>query len=402
MAMRSDRQRRHRTRDGRSSFLLVCHVGGGGTERHLREVAELLSRVGDVYWLKIAAPGSHGTGDRQQLSLIPLCPRGEARRFDFESEFEELLELLQRLGLSRAHFHHTLGHEGHLEELVLGLGIPFDITLHDYRLLSPSFVLCGPDGFHGEPDSTNEIAQSEAGRIGWTLAGWRDSYRWFLARAARIITPSVDCKLRFERYFPELGIIAASHPDVSGVELPTPDPKPPSNGGPLRILTLGAFYRHKGADVLVEVARRSEAEDLPLEFHHLGELPEHPADSLSSRLTVHGRYRDADLGAWLARLRPHVAWFPAQWPETYSYTLSAALLARLPIVATDLGAHPERLGGRPWTWLCPWQAGAPVWCRTLVSVRDRLLACDPPTEPPTLARASSTFYPDEYLEPFTS
>lgn len=38
--------------------------------------------------------------------------------------------------------------------------------------------------------------------------------------------------------------------------------------------------------------------------------------------------------------------FPAQWPETYSYTLSHALASGLPIIAPNLGAFPERLSGR--------------------------------------------------------
>ena len=37
--------------------------------------------------------------------------------------------------------------------------------------------------------------------------------------------------------------------------------------------------------------------------------------------------------------------FPAQVPETYAYTLSVALASGLPIVASALGALPERLAG---------------------------------------------------------
>lgn len=38
-------------------------------------------------------------------------------------------------------------------------------------------------------------------------------------------------------------------------------------------------------------------------------------------------------------------WFPAQWPETYSYTLSACLLGGWPVVAPDLGAFAEKVKG---------------------------------------------------------
>lgn len=40
---------------------------------------------------------------------------------------------------------------------------------------------------------------------------------------------------------------------------------------------------------------------------------------------IHGAYKDKDLVQIIRRLKPNLVWFPAQWPETYSYTLSACL-----------------------------------------------------------------------------
>ena len=57
-------------------------------------------------------------------------------------------------------------------------------------------------------------------------------------------------------------------------------------------------------------------------------------EPLAERIAMTGEYAEADLPALLAKVKPHVVWFPAQWPETYSYTLSAAIDAGLPIVAT--------------------------------------------------------------------
>jgi hypothetical protein len=48
-----------------------------------------------------------------------------------------------------------------------------------------------------------------------------------------------------------------------------------------------------------------------------------------------GQYAESELPALLAKVRPHVVWFPAQWPETYSYTLTAATAV---LNATD--SHP--------------------------------------------------------------
>jgi glycosyltransferase involved in cell wall biosynthesis len=68
-----------------------------------------------------------------------------------------------------------------------------------------------------------------------------------------------------------------------------------------------------------------------------------------------------------------VIWFPAQWPETYSYTLSAAMRAGLPIVAPDFGAFPERLSLRPFTWIEPWDRSISHWLDLFLAVRDHLL-----------------------------
>ena len=65
-------------------------------------------------------------------------------------------------------------------------------------------------------------------------------------------------------------------------------------------------------------------------------------------------------------------WFPGQWPETYSYTLSDAIDAGLPIVATRIGAFPERLEGRPLTWLVDPEASPEEWLAVFAKVRGAL------------------------------
>ena len=62
-------------------------------------------------------------------------------------------------------------------------------------------------------------------------------------------------------------------------------------------------------------------------------------------LTIGGSYPE-DKALELASLeRPDAFLFLSQVPETYSYTLTVAMQSGLPIVATRLGAFPERLQG---------------------------------------------------------
>ena len=63
----------------------------------------------------------------------------------------------------------------------------------------------------------------------------------------------------------------------------------------------------------------------------------------------------------LAAERPDVIWFPAQVPETYVYTLTVAMATGVPIVASALGAFPERLAAHARSLLVAWDASPAEW-----------------------------------------
>ena len=89
-------------------------------------------------------------------------------------------------------------------------------------------------------------------------------------------------------------------------------------------------------------------------------------------------------------LQPDLVWFPAQVPESYSYTLSAALRAGLPVVAPNLGAFAERLNGRAWTWVEPWSRSADEWLAFFQQLRQQHFI---PGTPPQRALAVRAINP---------
>jgi glycosyltransferase involved in cell wall biosynthesis len=100
----------------------------------------------------------------------------------------------------------------------------------------------------------------------------------------------------------------------------------------------------------------------------IGATTEPIAQSPATPLTIHGSYEEAQLAQLLAAERPDVLFFPAQVPETYAYALSTALATDLPIVASAIGALPERLAGRARVRLLPYDADAAQWNAALVEV----------------------------------
>ena len=82
---------------------------------------------------------------------------------------------------------------------------------------------------------------------------------------------------------------------------------------------------------------------------------------LSPWVVNHGAYRLDQLEEKLDSIKPHVVWFPALWPETYSYTLSIALEHTYPVVCPNIGAFVERIENRNHSLLLPWNI-KPIDC----------------------------------------
>lgn len=356
--------------------LFVIHERGGGTKKHVEELARLFSSTAHFLLLH---PGSN---DQHLLSW--LHP-DEALQliFNLPGDADALQECLQSLEVRRIHFHHTLGLHPMVLELPARLGIPYDFTLHDYYPCCPQITLTDHHNHYcGEPAvvGCNRCLAIRPVRDGGDIQTWRQRYQPLITQAARVLAPSRDSAQRLARYFPTANILWAPHPDLDDRPCPPPQPLQLPPDAPLRIVVLGALSPTKGADMLEQCALDACLRGLPLAFELIGYAYRALRCPPRGFLQVHGPYDDTELPALLAAARPHLVWFPALWPETYSYTLSACLHLGLSVVVPDLGAFPERVAGRPWSWICPWQQSARVWNDFFIQIREQCFipGCPPP------------------------
>ena len=154
----------------------------------------------------------------------------------------------------------------------------------------------------------------------------------------------------------------------------------PPGDGKLKIAVLGTLVNHKGARTVASVAEM--ADPATTEIHLIGHTDGPFSERAAERMKITGRYDDADLPGLIETIAPHLIWFPAVWPETFSYTLSAAIDAGIPIAATQIGAHTERLAGRPFTWLADIATSPLDWIRLFDEIRATLLNSPPIAAPP--------------------
>lgn len=326
--------------------VVINHCRGGGTERHMLEFSAQISAQAQVYLL---SPET----ENGRLYLRPFAQREHAGLvFDPATQMPQLLDTLRWLGVARLHYHHTIGLPASMLLLPEQLPCSYDVTVHDYYFACPQVTLADEQGrYCGAPDAAgcNACLATRPAPAQQSIEQWREQGAQFLNAAERVFVPSVDTLTRMQGYFPLAHFIWAEHePRLDQREVAVIERRVDE---PLRILVLGALSIFKGADALEASALHARAQRAPLEFHLLGYAYRALRTRPFSHLKVHGAYQDAELTELIAKINPHVVWFPGSCPETHSYTLSAVLASGLPVVATNIGAFPERLEGRPWTWL---------------------------------------------------
>ena len=355
----------------RPVILAVLHDRQGGTERHVHELASTLRERAQFLVLRPMP------GERVSLRL-PDPEESFELAFSLPADQPALLDALRRFGVQHLHYHHLLGHGDFIRSLPGHLGVSYDFTAHDYHTICPQISLtdrsnayCGELGL----EQCATCLKHSPAPGGVDIVTWRRNHAAFLSEARFLLAPARDALARVAKLVPGTAARVVPHTDI-GRDTLLPEPKPIRLEGsrPLKVAVIGALSIIKGADLLEDVAVAAAKQGAPVEFHLIGYGYRALRTQPHARLTVHGRYEEEDLPSLLDWLQPDLVWFPAQWPETYSYTLSACLLGGWPVVAPDIGAFSERLTNRAWTWVLPWKQAPAQWLAFFEDIRSRHFA----------------------------
>lgn len=346
------------------AVIFIGHNRGGGTDKHMFELVGLLRDQINVLLIRPDAGG--------QIVLQWINP-GEALRlwFRIPNDYPELLSLLKRAGVCRIHLHHTIDIPQRILGLMHDLNVPWDYTGHDYYSLCPQITLTERDnrycGERGESQCRECLRLSPASS-GENIIEWRQKNRTLVEGAQRVFTPSADTADRYRHYFPEANILAVRHPEDERLFLPKLPISEIVEGEPLRIAVVGALSPMKGADLLEAVYLKSIEREIPLSFRLFGYA--YRALKTGKGFDITGEYEETELPSMLQQWSPHVVWFPAQLPETYSYTLSTVLAMDLPVAATNLGAIAERLEENEKSWVLDWKSSTADWTDFFMALKE--------------------------------
>jgi GT2 family glycosyltransferase/glycosyltransferase involved in cell wall biosynthesis len=373
---------------GRPVVLLVSHALGGGVQRHIEELVQRVGTQADFLLLESTARGIAVSVPALSGHSVAVLPADRT---------EDIASILRSAAVSRVHIHHVMGMDLDLPSLIHRLGVPFDVTVHDYYAICPQVnLLPWLDGqYCGEPAPAvcNACIADRPSHNARDITSWRRKHAWLFLEAERVFCPSDDVRARLDRHGLGQNAVAAPHEAAGGL-WPMNVPRL-GKDQKLRIAVIGVLAPQKGAYTVASVAEA--ADSAAFEFRLIGYPEQELPRAVRSRIRVTGKYEPEELDGLLAKAAPHVVWFPAQWPETYSYTLSTAIKAGLPIVASRIGAFPERLQGRPMTWLVDPAAPTADWISTFSAVRSALLAKPKPAKQSQPERGD--FYAQHYARP---
>jgi GT2 family glycosyltransferase/glycosyltransferase involved in cell wall biosynthesis len=313
------------------AVLFVTHAMGGGIEKHIQDLIEL---AGPALRIEILRPfGING---------LSLEDTNGQRIFWDQYDRNKSLNLLRARHYQRVHLHHWQGHPPEILKLHRELLLPLDITVHDFGFYCPRNNLSQDDvNYCGEPELSQceQCIERRPNPWLWRVETWREEMHALLRQAERVIAPSKAVVSRMQKHFPDIRLQVMDHP---------PRHEWISHAGhqisPVKVLIPGGLSGFKGLHRVVAAATWAQKNELAVFFTIVGYTSDAVPVWPALPLTITGEYPDAQLPQLLALQRADVVWIPGQIPETWSYTLDAALLTGLPILAQDSsGAVSERL-----------------------------------------------------------
>lgn len=344
-------------------ILCITNSRTGGTQQHIEELAELNPQQGRLLLRPRETQPQHYDfyflPDRKRVNL---SPEGIS--------IHEIPEYCQQFGITFLEYHQLVDQTRRIMELPAQMGLPYSFIAHDYFTFCPQISMSRKDGtFCGLPELAECEKCFQKRRVEHirNVEEWRASTEPFLSGAEKVHTPSIAAQTYFQKVFPKLKVEAIPHKELAPEIINSEPQWKHKSSSELTVGVLGALSRIKGADYLEKAAMDAASRQLPIRFVLIGYGYRTLLSVPDAKLITTGAYGHTQIQSLMMKHEIDAVWFPAQWPETYSYTLSQAMSGGFPIIAPDLGAFPERLQNRKLSLILPWNL--PVH-----EVNDRILA----------------------------
>jgi glycosyltransferase involved in cell wall biosynthesis len=336
----------------------------GGAELYTQAVSRALARRGHsvAVFYRRDAPGQglqHRTEDGVSVYAVWDGRVGPAPRFlyTFRNPWihQALIRVVDEFHPDVVHIQHLMGLPVSLMDAIRQRSILFIVTLHDYWWLCPNAqLLTNYSGEVCEGPRYWNCARCMLARAGFPglwpaipflagLAAWRNRLLRGVLDGARVLIAPTEFVQRWyaAHGVPEEKIVVLA-PGLDNSMLPPQPPRPADDT--VRFAYIGGLSWQKGVHVLVEAFSGVQGE---AELWVAGDESFDPAyvSRLKALATPNVRFlgRLDRKGVWETLTQVDVVVVPSLWYETFSFLISEAFAAGLPVLASRLGALADRV-----------------------------------------------------------
>ena len=323
------------------SVLVLFHgMGGGADKQALADANALANNEYKVSLLTFQVM-------RRRFVLYPNGLHGEREYYYVPFELNALWKRMDELSFSEARLHHLRYWPQYVAQALptyfTTRRILVTLNLHDFYYICPRIHLVnGNYDFCGIPDSSqcNACVKMSGHFVNMqgNVSAWRKQNLRLLQTAKNIIAPSQDAVNHYHKIFPELTITPLPWGDLAG----SADLAYKSHATSVNIAVVGNLLRHKGADIVLAVAKYIKVHSLPLTLTVIGDSV-YAQELAAQGVSVTGKYKQTDLAHLLVEHQTSYVWLASIWPETYCFALDEVWALGYPVVAFDLGAPAERI-----------------------------------------------------------
>lgn len=323
----------------------------GGTEFHVKDIIDNLENCNaHVMFLKENQINIHTFIDEERIQFkFELPDIINTFSFSFNSYKNKVSEILDYFNIDLVHIHHLKTHTFDVINIANEKKIPIYLTIHDFYLACPKINFLYMDKKYCENIRNKDVCQKcikfQFGYNGDFLETWNNEVYSNLKKIDKLFVPSESAKEIFEKYYKEkyeesvLNIQVIEH-GVDKEEVKKNNNN--LNSDKFIIAFIGGLSFSKGSGIIHDLIINNK--NKKIEWHLFGNIGDQRLNLLErSDVIKHGRYERTDIVKILNDNYVDLIGIFSIWPETYSYTLSETINARIPVLATDIGALGERV-----------------------------------------------------------
>ena len=317
----------------------------GGTSLHLKDI---ISKIRENMACFVLAPNKF---DLSTFELYLYTKEYSRKLYSFrttirdygqtvftDNSYKEMLEkLFKAFQFDVVHVQHLLFHSFDIVEIAEKYKAYKIISLHDLYMMCPSINMVFEEKYCETNKNRNceKCLQDRYGIHHNIIKNWRKECEKILKKFDKIIVPSQNTKKLFEEIYKDLKMDVIEH----GSNIIKIENKKREENAIFKIAFVGVMVPHKGSKILEEMIKKNHK----FEIHLFGKAEDKYLKQNHENYIYHGEYQRDALPKMLVENNIDLVCIFSTVPETHSYTLSEAFMAKVPVLAFNIGAIEERI-----------------------------------------------------------